>query len=103
LGRGIISAATSSSIKAALHRHPDARAQAAERTVPQRDVAAVRSRNIARDGETQPGATLVLVAGIVEPQKGFEHIVTHAAGNARPVVVHSVSLPAMIAMERHDD
>src|SRR5262245_35181497 len=55
-------------------RHPHRGAQAAERAVAQADVAAMRARDVARDGETEPGAALVLVARIVEPQERLEHL-----------------------------
>ena len=61
----------------ALHRHPDRRPQAAERAVAERDVAAVRARDVARDRQPQAGAALVLIARVVEPQERLEHFLAH--------------------------
>ena len=61
-----------------LDRHAHRRAQAAERAVAERDVAAVRARDVARDGEAEAGAALVLIARIVEPQERLEHFLAHA-------------------------
>src|SRR5215467_1672927 len=52
-----------------LYRHAHARPQTAKRTVRQQNIAAMRAGDVARDGEAQAGAALILVAGIVEPQE----------------------------------
>ena len=59
------------------------RAQAAERAVAERDVAAVRARDVAGDGEAEAGAALVLVARVVEPQERLEHLLAHARAECR--------------------
>src|ERR1700722_18275005 len=86
-----------------LHRHADDSAKPAERAVAERDVAAVRARNVARDGKAQARAALVLVARIVEAKERLEHIVAHVDRNAGPVIVHRHRKPAMVAMagDRH--
>src|SRR5256885_1687684 len=57
----------------ALNRHPHRGAQAPNRTVGQRDIAAMRARDVPRDGETEAGVALVLIARIVEPHERPEH------------------------------
>ncbi len=69
-----ISAARGRSRCDALNRHPHRRPQAAQRAVAEADVATMRSRDIACDGEPEPAAALVLVARIVEPQERLEHV-----------------------------
>src|SRR5262245_55695496 len=81
-----------------LHRHAYGRPQAAERAVAEHDVAAVRAGEVARDRKTEPGAALVLIARIVEPQKRLEHLLAHARGDSGPVVVDRDGEPAVIAM-----
>src|SRR5436190_24360520 len=70
------------------HRYPHRGAKSAHRAVGERDVAAMRARDVAGDRQPQSGATLVLIAGIVEPQERLEHFLPHFEGNARPVVVN---------------
>ena len=67
-----------------LHRHPHRRAQAAHRAVAERDVAAMRAGDVAGDGEPQPGAAFVLVAGVVQPQERLEHFLAHLGGMPGP-------------------
>src|ERR1700688_59268 len=69
-------------------RHAYGGAQAAERAVAESDVAAMGTRDIARDRQPQSGAALVLIARIVQPQERFEHFLAHIRRNAGPVVVH---------------
>ena len=83
---------------AGLDRHPHDRAQTAKRRVAERNVAAVRSRDVARDRQPQPGAAFVLVARVVEPQERLEHVLAQRHRNARPVVVDRHVEPAVIAM-----
>src|SRR5262249_6014638 len=83
--------------------HLDGRPQAAERRVAERDVAAVGAGDVAGDGETEPGAALVLVARIVEAQKRLEHFLAHLQRDARPVVVDRHRKPAMIAVPGDGD
>src|SRR5689334_18888255 len=71
----------------ALDRYPNRRAKPAHRTVAERNVAAMRAGDVARDGKAEPGAAFVLVAGIVQPEKRFEHFLAHRKGNTRTVVV----------------
>ena len=61
----------------ASHRHPHRGAQAAHRAVAERDVAAMRARDVAGDRKAQAGAALILVAGVVEPQERLEHFLAH--------------------------
>src|SRR5216684_2515423 len=70
-----------------LHRYPHRRAKPAHRTVAERDVAAMRARDVAGNRETKPGTALVLVAGVVQPQERLEHFLAHVLRNARSVVV----------------
>ena len=58
----------------------------------------MRARNVARDGEAEAGAALVLVARVVEPQERLEHLLAHRRRNARPVVVDRDGQIAMVAM-----
>ena len=57
-----------------LNRHADRRAQAAERAFAERDVAAMRARDIAGDGEAEPRAALILIARGVEPEERAEDV-----------------------------
>src|SRR5688572_27231493 len=83
---------------AALDRDPHGRAQAAERAVAERDVTAMRARDIAGDGEPEAGAAFVLVARVIKPQEWLEHFLAHAGRDAGTVVVDGHGQPAMIAM-----
>src|SRR5262245_59315184 len=58
----------------------------------------MRARDVARDGEAEAGATLVLVARIVEPHERLEHLLAHRRGDAGSVVVDGDGQPAVIAM-----
>src|SRR5262249_42552746 len=80
-----------------LYRHAPARPQAAERTVRQQNIAAVRAGDIARDGEAEAGAALILVAGIVEPQERLEHLLAQMRRDAGTIVVDGDGEPAVIA------
>ena len=64
----------------------------------ERDVAAVRARDVARDGEAEAGAALVLVARIVEAQERLEHLLAQVRRDARAVVVDRDGEPAVIAV-----
>ena len=55
-----------------------------ERALAERDVAAMRARDVARDRESKPGAALVLIARVVEPKERLEHILAHAGGMPGP-------------------
>src|SRR6267154_848679 len=80
------------------NRRCDPRAEAAHRAVAERDVAAVRARDVAGDRQPKPGAALVLVAGIVEPQERLEHLFAQAGRNAGAVVVDRDGEIAVIPM-----
>src|SRR3954447_25440681 len=86
------------SFDAKLNRHPHPRAQPAERACIKRDVAAVRARDVARDGETQAGAALVLVARVVESEARLEHLLPYPRGNAGPVVIDGNGEIAVVTM-----
>src|SRR5690242_17477203 len=86
-----------------LDGNPNSRAQAPERRVAKRDVAAVGARDIARDGKPKSGAAFVLVARIVKPQEGLEHILAQRRRNTRPVVVDRHRQPTVIAMAGDGD
>src|SRR5229473_1139908 len=72
---------------ASLHRYPHRGAKPAHRAVAEHDVAAMRARDVAGDGKPKPGAALILVAGVIEPQERLEHFLAHFGRNAWPVVV----------------
>src|SRR5215203_962523 len=82
--------------KCPLHRHAHGGAQAPERRIAQHDVAAMGARDVARDGEAEPRAALVLIARIVEPKERLEHFLALRERNAGSVVVDGDSQPAMI-------
>src|SRR5215469_4049170 len=52
---------------ARLNRNPDGGAQSPEGTVAQQNVATVRTGDIAGNGQSETGAALILIAGVVEP------------------------------------
>jgi hypothetical protein len=54
----------------------------------------MRTRNVARDCQPQPSATLIDVARIVEPHKGLEHFLALIGRNARPIIVDVNDKPA---------
>src|SRR5262249_1365192 len=81
-----------------LYRHAHGRRQAGAGAVAEHDAAAVGAGDVARDRETEPGAALVLIARIVEPEKRLEHFLAHGRGNPGAVVVDRDGKPAMIAM-----
>src|SRR5258706_46425 len=60
----------------------------------------MRTRNVARDSQTQSGAAFVLIARIVEPQERPKHFLAHLRRDAWPVIVDADREPAMIAMTR---
>ncbi len=68
------------------------------RAVAERDVAAVRACDVARDGQPQAGAALILIARIVEPQERLEHLLAHVRRDARPIVVHRDAEIAVVTM-----
>src|SRR5258708_4763770 len=70
-----------------LSRHPDGRAQAAERAVGEGDVAAMGACDVARNGEAESRAAGVEIARLVKPQERLEDIFAAVAGNARTVIV----------------
>src|SRR6476619_2695664 len=70
-----------------LYGYPHRGAEPAHRAFSQRDVTAMRSRDIAGDGKAQAGAAFILVAGVVQPQERLEHFLAHIGRNARTVVV----------------
>src|SRR6476659_7725230 len=82
----------------ASHRYPHRGAQPAHRTVAEHDVAAMRARDVAGDGKPKHGAALILVAGVVEPQKRLEDFLAHVRRNARSVVVDGDREIAVIAV-----
>src|SRR4051812_45567959 len=82
---------------------PHRRPQTAHRAVAKRNIAAMRARDIAGDGEAKTGAALVLVARIVEPQERLEHFFTHVRRNASAVIIHRQSQPAVIAVAGNRD
>src|SRR5580692_12298280 len=84
-------------------RHLDSRPQAAQRRVAECDVAAVGPGDVAGDGETEPGAALVLVARVVDAEERLEHFLAHLQRDARPVVVDAHRQPAMIAVPGDGD
>src|SRR4029077_20755091 len=86
-----------------LNRHAHIGAQAAERRIAERDVAAVRTRNVAGNGEAETGAALILIACVVQSQERLEHVVAHRRRNPRTVVVSGDIDPAVVAMagDRH--
>jgi len=61
-----------------LNRDPHRRAQPAELAVTERDVAAMRARDVARNRQPKSGAALVLIARIIKPQERLEHILAPA-------------------------
>ena len=69
--------------EACLNRYANGRPQAAHRAIAERDVAAVRARDVARDRQPQAGAALVLIARIVEPQERLEHFLAHVRRECR--------------------
>src|SRR6476660_7627778 len=81
-----------------LHRYPYGRAQPAERAVPQGDIAAMGARDIARNRQTEAGATFILITRMIEPQERLEHLLAHARRDAGTVVVDGYRQPAVIAM-----
>src|SRR5437763_5811048 len=81
-----------------LDRHPHRRAQAAHRAVAERDVAAMRARDVACDREAEAGVALVLIARVVEAQERPEHFLAHLGGNTRSVVIDADGNPAMVAV-----
>src|SRR5262245_54500419 len=78
------------------HRGP----QSAHWAVAEHHVAAVRTRDVARDGETEAAACFVLVAGVVEAQKRLEHVISPVRRYARAVVINRDGHVAVIAMAR---
>src|SRR3974390_2101920 len=70
-----------------LNRYPHGGAQSAHRTLAERDIAAMGTRDVARNRQPKPGAAFVLVASIVEPEERLEHFLAHGGGNTRAVVV----------------
>src|SRR6476646_4508083 len=74
--------------RALLYRNAQGRAQAAERTRRELDVAAMRARHVARDREAQPRAGLVLIARLVESEERLENVLAPIGRNARPVIVN---------------
>src|SRR5262249_20701 len=78
------------------HRGP----QSSHRAVAKHYVAAVRTRDIARDGEAQGAARFVLVAGVVETQKRLEYLITPARRYAWAVVIDRDGHVAVIAVAR---
>src|SRR5215212_9876603 len=92
------SRATKPQRPARLDRYPHAGAKAAHRAVAERDVAAMRARDVAGDRKSQSGAALVLVAGIIQPQERLEHFLTHVGRNAGTVIVDRDRQIAVIAM-----
>src|SRR4029077_17597037 len=74
------------------------RAQSSKRTVAEGDVTTMRTRDVARDRESQTSPALILVARIIKPQEGLEHFFTQSRRNSRPVIVHGNCEVAMIAV-----
>src|ERR1700704_2336264 len=70
-----------------LHRYPHRGTQAAHRAVAERDVAAMRARDVAGDRKAEARPAFILVAGIIQPQERLEHFLAHVRRNARSVVV----------------
>src|ERR1700686_1534726 len=81
-----------------LHRYPPRGAKPAHRTVAERDVAAMRTRDVAGDRQAEAGAALVLVAGVVQPQERLEPLFAHRKRNPRAVVVDRHRQVAVIAV-----
>src|SRR5260370_25890075 len=79
------------------HRYPHRGAKSAHRAVAERDVAAMRARDVAGDGKAEPGAALILVAGVIQPQEWLEHFLAHLLRDARSVVVDRHLQVAVIA------
>src|SRR5262245_7603532 len=86
-----------------LHGHPHRCAQPPERTFAERDISAMRARDVAGDCEPKPGSALVLVARVVQPQERPEHILPHARGDAGPIVIDGDDQPAMVALASDRD
>src|SRR5206468_9454045 len=84
--------------RSASHRYSRGGAQSAHRAVAEHDVAAMRTRDVAGDGKPKPGAALILVAGVIQPQERLEHFLAHVGGNARSVVVDGDREIAVIAV-----
>src|SRR5436190_23083281 len=82
----------------ALDRHPYRRPQSTQWAIGERNLAAVRARNIARNGKTEPRVSLVLIARVVEPHERPEYFFAHFHWNARSVIVDIHRQPAMVAM-----
>ena len=53
----------------------------------ERDVAAVRARDVASDGKAQAGPAFVLVRASSRRKERLEHLLAHPGRNARPVIV----------------
>ena len=68
----------------ALQRQTGGRAQAAERAAVQRDVAAMRPRDVARDGKAQTRMSLVLIAGFVKSVERTEGLFATLDGMPGP-------------------
>ena len=58
------------------------------------------SRAIAKP---RPGAALVLIARVVEPQERLEHVFAHVRRNAGTIIVDRDGQPAVIAMSGDGD
>src|ERR1043165_1555841 len=58
----------------------------------------MRAGNVPCDGEAEPSVALVLIARVVEPHEGPEHLLAHVDRNAGAVVVDIHGEPAMVAV-----
>ena len=66
------------------NRQPDRRLEAAQHAFFQQDIAAMAARDVARDGQPETRIPLVLIARMIQPVKGSEHIAPLRRRNARP-------------------
>jgi hypothetical protein len=67
------------------------------------DLAAVGAGDVAGDGEAEPGAALVLVARLVQPDERLEHFLALVHRHARAVVVDRQHEPASLHHGPHFD
>src|SRR5713101_8139522 len=63
----------------------------------------MRARDVARNGEAQPGAALILVARVVKPQERLEHLFAQMRSDTGTVIVDGDGQPAVVAMTGNRD
>src|SRR2546428_2503834 len=85
------------------HRNSHRGPQSAHRAVAEHHVAAVRTCDVAGDGEAKAAARFVLIAGVVEAQKRLEYVVSPVRRNAGAVVIDRDGHVAVVAVTRDGD